>query len=263
MKQAIKYLKLYRQFFVINMKAVLVYELDAIFDIIAMFLKNAFQFILLLLIFQLVDNLKGFDFYHMLFFYGVSSISFALWKCFYINTLSLSYYIHTGKLDMFLKRPIHVLFSIVTDKFDEDAWGELLFAIIVTVIATTQLNIWSFRLLLLFPTAIFMSLIFAGISLLGSCASFFTITQTNLSSLVFPMQEFSRYPIVIFPKVLQYIFIFILPVAFVSYYPSLYFLFIAENVGVVFTSWIVAVIFFSVVCQLWNLSLTRYSSTGT
>ena len=84
-----------------NVKALMIYEADFIVGVVAMIFKTLIKFSILLVLFNKIDNIRAWNFDEMLFLYGFSTTSFALWHCFFINTITIPIYIKTGELDRF------------------------------------------------------------------------------------------------------------------------------------------------------------------
>ncbi len=260
-----KFIKeLYLRYLSINIKSIMVYDIDYLVGIIAMIIKSVVNFCLLLILFQLVDNINGWTFNEMLFLYGFSEISYALWHCCFIDTITIPTYIQTGEFDRFLTKPVNPLFQIMMEAFDEDGWGELFFGIIIMIISIVRLNLFSWKLLLLPFMCIAACLIFASMSIICSSVAFYTIGNIDLTDNVMDFKEFAKYPMSIFNSTLQIVFTCILPIGFTAYYPSLMFL---RNTGIntIVISLItipVAIVFFILSCKWWNFSLKKYNSSG-
>jgi ABC-2 type transport system permease protein len=211
-----------------------------------------------------LDNIKGYDFNQILFLYGFATVSYAIWHCFFINTISMAHYTKNGLLDGFLLKPISPLFQIMTDGFDDDGWSELLFGILILAVAIGRLEIMSWSILLIPILVVSGALIYASIALLGSIMSFISVGYNNLSDVVMDMFEFAKYPLTIFPNVLRTVMTIILPIGFASYFPSAYFMSTFEEGKIyLLLTPIYAVIFFAVTCKLWNYSLRFYKSSGS
>lgn len=258
------YVKLYFKFTEVNFKVLKEYDLDFLFGIVALIMENLINILIIIFIFDLVDNIKGWDFNQILFLYAFSSTSFGIWHYFFVNTISIPYYIRTGTLDRFLLRPINPVFQIMTDSFDEDGIADLLFGSILLVIASNKLKITVTKILFLPLLIVSGSLIYASLTLLGSLVSFFTITNTDLSDLTMKLSEFSKYPLDIYTHILRLIFTTIIPIGFAAYYPSLFYLTNNKfSKFLLIVSPIISLIFFLLVCKIWNLALRKYSSSGS
>lgn len=259
-----RYIFLYFKYMMINIKSILVYDLDYMLGIVAMVIKSAVNFCMLLLIFQLVDDVAGWSFEQMLFLYGMSTVSYALWHCFFIDIITIPVYIQTGEFDRFLLKPLDPLFQIMMEGFDEDGWGELIFGIGILVTAIIKLKCYSWTLVFLPAFCLCGCLIFAAISILCSSVAFFTVGNIDLTDNVIDFQEFAKYPMDIFQKGIRIVFTVIIPVAFTAYIPSK--LYINAQLEVsnywAFITIPVAILFFYAAWWVWHYSLRKYNSSG-
>lgn len=258
-----RFLKLVGAYYKSNILPIKVYDKDFLFGVISMILDYASKLLILFFIFEIVDNINGWDYYQLLFIFGINTLCLSLWSCFCINTISLPYYIRDGKMDTFLIRPLHPLFQIMMDGFDEDAWGELIVGIIITVIGFIKLKLSLIFIIILPIVCISGAFIYAGISILFSTASFFTSTKVDFANLVFEFSEFAMYPMGIYNKSLRILFSTLIPIAFVSYYPSLGIFESVKNILLLILLPVISFVYFLITVKVWNIGLKRYGSTGS
>ncbi|MCL1936244.1 MAG: ABC-2 family transporter protein [Defluviitaleaceae bacterium] len=253
---------LFKYFFKMNFKALEIYDKDFIIGVITMVIKYVVSITALIFIFDFIQDINGWDLDGLLLIYGLNLIGFSLWSSLFINTISLPYYIRDGEFDRFLLRPIHPLFQIMMDGFDEDSWGELIVGIIILIIAWTRLDItWSYLIFVPF-IAVAGCLIYAGISILLSTVSFFTITQSDVANLTFEIKELARYPFTIYPKTISIFFTFIVPIALVSFTPASIILgMYSPLVFLLFP--IIGYLFYRFSKFVWGFGVRYYGSTGT
>ena len=80
---------------------------------------------------------------------------------------------------------------------------------------------------------------------------------------MFSFKDFAKYPSSIFSGVFSFLFTFIIPIAFVAYYPSLV---ILEPDNVPLLSWLsplLGVLFFWLSYKFWMLGVRKYDFTGS
>ena len=254
--------KLYKAYFSVNFKELQINHWDFAFGIIAMVAEYAVGILTLFFIFDYIDVIEGWSLSEMLFLYGLNLTGFSLWSCFFINTITLPYYIRRGEFDRFLLRPIPPLYQIMLDGFDDDSWGEMIVGLVLLIIAWAGLKL-SFWYLLALPLVLISAcMIYGGISVLLSAVSFFVLGQSNIANLTMEIKEFAQYPLTIYPKVLQGFFTFIFPVAFAAFIPSAIF-FGKVSLWFLFLIPPVAFLFFKAATLLWNMALKKYGSTGS
>jgi len=266
MKIFIKRLKkrvlLYFTYLKINIKEVEMYSWDFLFGIIAIFINYIAELLSLYFIFELVPEINGWDREQMLLMYGISVTGFSLWSCFFINTITLPYYLKRGEFDRFLVRPIQPIVQIMLDGFDEDAWGDLIVGIFVLGIAGYRLNIGLSSVPLVLVTVVSGCFVYAGLSILLSTISFFTINQADVANLTIEIKEIAKYPMTIYPRIMQVVFTFLIPIAFVSFIPSKMIL-DQGNWYFYFMIPAVAFVFYSLSKKIWCIGVRHYESTGS
>lgn len=255
------YMSLVKQYYKINIKSIAVYEKDFYFGIVAMMIEYLASFVVIFFLYDSITDINGFTLYQLLLLQGINLVGFSLWSCFFVNTISLSYYIRMGELDRFLLRPVSPMFQIMMSGFDEDAWGELVVGLIIFFVAYYNLQLKLY--LLIFIPIIFISscLIYAGISILFSTISFFAIGQSDFANVVMDVKEFAKYPMSIYNKSLKIIFTTVVPIGFVAYYPSM--IFFENKIFVVFITFFVSIVFYILSNCIWYAGLKRYGSTGS
>lgn len=249
----------------VNIKELKSYGVDFYLGSFAMFFKNIANLTIIYFIFNIVNVINGWDIKEMIYLYAIVTISFAIWRCFFINTLNISHYVVSGRLDMLLVKPLNPLFLIFMEGFDEDAWGDLAVGIMLYTYISYLLKISLIYSVMVFILAILGGLVFAGLSVLGSLLSVIFLGSSNFADLPNTIYEFSKYPITIFSYVLIVIFKTIIPIAWISYIPAYSVLKEdGKNFYLIFLiSAIISILYFVVIVLIWNKFLKKYSSSGT
>ncbi|WEV40991.1 ABC-2 family transporter protein [Lactobacillus sp. ESL0681] len=257
-----RYLKLFSCYLRTNLKSLAIYDIDFYFAIIGMITQNLLNIIALRFMFNVVPKIKGFNFTELLLTYTLATLAFAIFRCFFINTLNIADYIHNGELDQILAKPVNPLFQLINARVDDDAWGDLLVALVLLIGVDIRLhNPWYIMLMFLF-IAIFTSLIFLGIALLGNIAALFSNGLADLAETVFDFFEFSKYPLAIYSNVLKIFLVWVIPLGWVASIPQ-------EAIAVKHEWFWLLIIpavclgFFLAIYQIWRLFLTKYQSTGS
>lgn len=250
--------------YAINFKSLQVYRCDFLFGVIAEIINCLAGLAIVLFIYQLVPRIAGWSLDEILLLYGISTIGNGVWACFCVNTITLPYYLKNGRFDRFLVRPISPIFQIMMDGFEDDGVGELILGIGILVYAWSHIGISPIRLIGVPIFAISATLIYAGISVLLSTVSFYTISG-NIANLAMDLENFTKYPLTIYSKGLQILFSTVLPIGMIAYYPSFFFL------KKELSNWLLLLVIpifaylFYLLCKfIWiKAGLCRYSSTGT
>jgi viologen exporter family transport system permease protein len=113
------------------------------------------------------------------------------------------------------------------------------------------------------------ALIDLGISLIVATISFWFIRVDTLRWVVMSLeQDFTRYPISIYTRGVRIILTFVLPFAFMNYFPATYFLQKAEiglhlNPAVGLLTPAIGVAWLAVSYAFWRVGLRHYQGTGS
>lgn len=126
-----RYARLLLTYFKINFKSLAIYDFDFYFSIAGMMIQNLINVAALRFLYLLVPTIQGYTFTELLTTYAIASTSFAIFRCFFINTLNIADYVRKGKFDGLLVKPVNPLFQLLNESFDEDAWGDLAISVLI------------------------------------------------------------------------------------------------------------------------------------
>ena len=105
-----------------------------------------------------------------------------------------------------------------------------------------------------------LGMIFTNIS---GFVGFWIQNSFYVLDLAFRFKDYAKYPITIFSSVFRFIFTFIVPIAFIAYYPSLVILRPDEVPMLSWLSPIIGVAFFFVSYKIWMHGAMKYNGTGS
>ncbi len=131
-----------------------------------------------------------------------------------------------GQFDRFLVRPLDTLFQVLTVPQQLLPDG-LVLALITLAIAIPFVGLQVTALLLLFIALVVAggALIDLGISLAVATLSFWFVRVDTLRWAVMSLeQDFTRYPISIYARGVRIVLAFVLPFAFMNYFPATFLL---------------------------------------
>jgi ABC-2 type transport system permease protein len=241
--------------------------------VLVFFADVLFQVLRVLLVFIVLsrfNNLNGWGFYEILFMFGLWMMVQALASIFFRQAWDFEQLIISGKFDRYLVKPVNPLLQFFASRIEIGSIFEFIFGLIVFVIACQKnLIIWDvFKVLFLIITLISGLVIHIAISLIVIIPSFWIKKTTAfLDSVYIFNYEFVQYPITIYPKPIQIILSFIIPFAFVSYYPSTFFLSNKMNelpfTDICYFVVFIAIISFIFAYRFWCYGINKYTSSGS
>jgi ABC-2 type transport system permease protein len=252
------------------MRSQMQYKTSFILQFIGQFVVTFIDFMAILFIFNKFSNIKGWTLWEVGLLYGMTSVSFAIAEIMARGFDVFDRMIRFGELDRFLLRPAGIFIQIFTAELDLRKFGRLLQAIIVLVISWHRLGlaINLFKIVFLTVSVFCGSFFYIALLIIGSTVCFWSIQSYELPNmLTYGGVETSSYPISAYKKWFRNVFIFIIPLAFVNYFPALYLLGKPDPMGMpYFLSFLFplasALIMF-VAVKFWNFGVRHYTSTGS
>ena len=213
-----------------------------------------------------VTSLNGWSRAEVFFIYGFSVLPLNLFFAFFSNLYMVGdQYIIEGQLDRVLLRPLNSLFQILLEKVRIESLFGTVIGVAILYYASTQMRIdWSMGDLLILVGLVFCGLfIYAGVFTALAAVSFWWPDRMGLIPPVYNLIAFGKYPVTIYHPFLQFLLMWIIPFAFVAFFPSTQFLGRESFQHFVILTPLVSVSTLLVGILVWNLGIKRYESTGS
>ena len=203
--------------------------------------------------------------YEVLLCFSIIQFGFAFNEVFARGVDKFDDLIVQGNFDRLLLRPKNIIIQVLCSQSDFVKLSRLIQALIVMVIALINLNInWNiYRIFCLLFMIVSGVVIFFGIFLLAASYCFITIQGLEVRNVFTDGgKQMAQYPIGVFKKGFIYFFTFIIPYAFVNYYPLLYF--VGKSNNVIFGFSPLIVLLYLVPCiVIFYLGIRHYNSVGS
>lgn len=263
-------LVLYRRLLGAQLRSQLQYRTSFALDVSGAFLISFVDFLVVLVIFHNVPRLSQWTVHEVAFLYAMSAISFALTDVVigYLDVFPQR--IRDGTFDVLLLRPRGTLFQVVTSELSLRKVGKLFQGAIVLVYALGGVNVdWSVgRIALLAAMVPSGAVVFGAVWIAGACTAFWTTEGGEFTNaFTYGGQFLAQYPIDIYSAWMRRFLAYLVPMAFVCYFPALYILGKDDPLGLPqvlqFLSPVVAATAAAVAGLLWRGAVRRYRSTGS
>lgn len=258
-------MKLYFKAFKLHFKSMLEYRASFIISFLSQIIVFFSYYFIILSLFDKFDNIKGFTLYEVLLCFSIIQFGYAFCECFARGIDKFDTIIINGDFDRLLLRPKNIILQVLCNDADFVKLSRLIQALIVMVIALINLNIkWSIikviTLILMMSSAI---AIFFGIFLLAAAYCFVTVQGLEVRNVFTDGGKYmAQYPIGIFNKSWVLFFTFVIPYAFVNYYPLLYF--IDKSNNTYYGLFPLIVFLYLIPCFIiFNKGIKRYTSVGS
>lgn len=246
------------------------YRVSFVLYLLAAFCLSFIDFLAVLIIFQHLPRLGGWTLGEVAFLYGTSYVTFKLTDMAVGHLDLLPQQIQRGDFDLVMIRPLGALFQVLTADFALRHLGSALQGLLVFCVSLAMVEIdWTpGRVLVLALIPLSGGVIFAAVWVLGATTAFWTTrTMEMVNAFTYGGNQLTSYPLTIYAGWFRRIFAFVIPLAFVNYFPALYVLDKPDPLGAPgwlrFCAPLVATAMAAIAWQVWNVGVRQYRSTGS
>nr|CAA9318471.1 MAG: putative integral membrane transport protein [uncultured Nocardioidaceae bacterium] len=228
------------------------------------------DFAIVLIIFSHLDAFGGFTLAQLAVLYAMSGLAIGVADLLLGNAELLGQRVRDGSLDQMMCRPVPTLVQVAADRFALRRLGRILqaFAVLVWALSSTPIDWTPLRVLVMLAALASGALIFCSLFVLGGAFQVFAGDASEVSNaFTYGGNTLTQYPLGIYPVEVVRGVTFIVPLAFVNWYPALYLLGLDDPFG--FPAWfqfaspVVAALFVGVAALGWRVALRHYRSAGS
>jgi ABC-2 type transport system permease protein len=247
-------------------KGRLEYRWDFLAGLVSDLLYQVVAVVFLLVVFQQVPELNGWRKEEVFFIYG-----YFLWPYAFFGALSgglwdfADRYLIRGELDRLLIRPASPLFQLILEGVELEP--------LLGLVTGTAIMIWSGRglglairwydPLVMLVLTVGSTLVYVGIYLALAAIGFWYDGRTGILPLMWNLNQYGRYPVGIYNRVLRILLSWVLPFAFAGFFPAAYFLRREAFVGWAVATPLMGAAFGGMAVLIWRAGLKRYHSSGS
>jgi ABC-2 type transport system permease protein len=259
------YAKLYRS----RIQSQLQYRLSFALQVVGMFGATFLDFLVIAVIFSRLTSLGGWSLWEVAFLYGASYLPFKLADIFVGKVERLGDWIRSGQFDSVLVRPLGTLGQTLTADMDLKQAGGLAQGAVVFGVALAHVDIeWTpARGVVLVLMLISGFVIFSSVWIATNAAAFWLVNvREATNAFTYGGNYLTQFPLDIFAPWFRRVFAFLIPLAFVNYFPSLFLLDKPSDPWpslLRFASPLVAMAVAAVAAVVWRAGIRHYGSTGS
>ena len=253
-----------------NLRAEMQYRSSFLMDSLGTLLSAGVEFLGIWALFSRFGSIRGWTLAEVALFYGLVHVVFAVAEAIGRGFDLFGPLIKEGALDRVLLRPRSTLLQVLGSSLAPKRIGRLLQGSVVLGWALSALEggpspgdvallLWAFT----GGVAAYFALL-----MLSAVLSFWTTETLELFAIVtHGGVETTQYPIPVFHRALRYLFLFVVPIGSVTYFPVVHVLGRPDPLGTpVAVAWLAPMagfIFLALTAVLWQLGVRRYTSTGS
>jgi len=264
------YLKLYFSLMGADLRSQMQYKASFILQFIGHLFITSTEFMAIVFIFGKFSHIKGWSLWEVGVLYGMTSVSFATSEIMARGFHVFDRMVRLGNFDRVLLRPTGVFVQILAAEVELRKLGRLLQGLVVMVIAWYMLRLglnpakFGFLIAAIINGVIFYTAIFIA----GATICFWSVESTELPNmLTYGGVEASSYPISAYRGWFRNTLIFIIPLAFINYFPALYILDKPDPLGLPyfmrFLFPMASALVMIPAVRFWNYGVRHYKSTGS
>jgi ABC-2 type transport system permease protein len=220
---AVALVSLYRRLVGAHVRSQLQYRLSFALNFLGMVLITMLDFIAILIIFQQVPALGGWSVEEVALLYGIAYVSFGLTDLAIGHLDLFPNMIREGTFDQILVRPLPSLFQVVASDFALRRLGKASqgFAVLIVALVLTDVD-WTVGRMVMVPVAVVSGIvIYAAVWITLATVAFWIVDAIEfVNAFTYGGSFLSQYPVSIFGRWLRGLVLFVLPLAFVAYFPA-------------------------------------------
>lgn len=247
------------------MKTRLTYRADFWIEVLSDLLFQGMNLFFILAVFLHTDLLGGWTQAEILFIYGFFMVPYGIFSCFFNLWNFTERYIVKGEMDRILTRPAYHLSQLVLENMDPASLIGSLAGMVIMGYAWTQLDLslaW-YDPLIFILLLIGAILIYLGVYASLTAVSFFIDAPTGILPLMWNIQNYGRYPVNVYNRIIKALLTWIIPFAFVGFYPAAYFLDRDNWAITALLTPLVGLIFAGIGLSIWNYGVSKYRGAGS
>ena len=217
-----KYLRIYKECLIVAWNQAVAYRLNFVLVSLIMLLGNILFPVFTIMIYRTGSSYPGWSFFEVLLLQSIFTMADGVSGMVTGGLLwATLHHVQEGSLDTVLLKPVNTLWFMVTSTMEPTNIGLILGGGIlygISVAKTGGVTLVSFMgSLVLFLSGV---AVLAGISFLMSAMTFKWVGNSRMQDIFESVKMFGKYPISIFPKSIQSLLTFCIPVAVVAYFPA-------------------------------------------
>lgn len=262
--------RLYFRLIGINVRSQMQYRASFIMMTFGYFLVTAIEFLGIAILFSRFGTLQGWRIEEVAMFYGLINVGFALSEAFGRGFDKFDLQVIRGEFDRTLVRPRSTALQVLAHDFQLLRLGRLLQGVAILTWASVNIGVaWDPAKVLLLLVSILGNIgVFTGLLVLQATMCFWSTRSLEvMNSFTSGGVEAVQWPLPVFKRWFAAIFVIIIPLGCVNYFPALAVLEKTDPLGSpAWFQWfcpLAGPLFFHICLRVWGFGVRHYHSTGS
>ncbi len=246
------------------------YKVDAVLRSLAVFLREATAIIVMYFALLKFETLYGWNVYEILFLSSLIYVTYGILIIFFTGLRDFGNTVRSGGFDRYILRPRGLLYQLIfanADWFAAVGQGGL--GIVLFIISASKVGVmWTPVRIIYYILTITGGVLIQGAIFLFLATLNIYLLETNAIKEVFywDIRKFAGCPISIFHKAIQFLMTFVVPFAFVNYFPAQYLLRKDDMASYpaifMYITPLVGLLMYLLSYAFWRFSIKYYKSSG-
>lgn len=249
-----------------------IYRVSFALDAVAAALITASEFAAFALVLPRFGSLSGWSLGEVALLYGLAELSFVLMDLLFggFDAPNLSQHIRTGSFSTFMLRPAPLPLQVFGSDFALRRVARVILALGIVWYGVSQVDVaWTAgNVALLGGSVLGMIAFFGGLFVIGGTLTFWTVDSVEaMNVLTYGGRTLISYPMDIYGQFLRKTFTYLIPAAFLSYFPLLHILGRPLPDGLpawgAYLSPVLGPLLLALAFGFWKIGVGRYQGTGS
>lgn len=248
------------------MKTQMSYRADFFANVFSELFQQSVNLIFIAVVFTRVPEIKGWTREEIIFIYGFFLVPFGIYGGFFNHLFDVpEKYVLEGEFDRILIRPLNTWFQVILETMKPELMVGSLTGFVLMYYSANSIglsfNWWD---LPVFTCLVFgAALVYAGVYTLLASLGFWTEGNVGLMPMVYNLSNYGRYPMTIYRGLTRFLLTWVLPFAFVGFYPATFLMDRYEFMNYAMLTPVVGVISFVIGYRVWSVGVKKYRGTGS
>ncbi len=265
-------LELYRRLIGVQIRSQMQYRASFFVEIAGTGLIALLEYASLALVFARFETLKGWTLGQVAFLFGIAEVSFGMMDLIFsgFDPSYFGQFVRRGRFDQLLLRPINITLQVLGSKFMLRRIGKILVGvgIVFSAVGMNPIDWTPLKVLLTTIVVVSQVAFFGGLFIIGATITFWTVESIEVINIfTYGGTYMISHPMHIFPRTLRHFFTYVIPAAFLNYYPALYILELADPFNMPsiapFLAPLAGIWMLGIALAFWRFGIRNYQSTGS
>jgi ABC-2 type transport system permease protein len=266
----VKEIGAYRHLVTATARGQMQYRVSFLLETAGVFVGTGVDFVAILVFFGRVGSIGGWSMPEVALLYALVSASLGIAQVVGAGFEEFADTVRLGRFDQVLIRPLPTAVQVMASQLPLRRTGSLGQAAIAFVLAARWLDLdWGAgKWLFAAWTVLAGCLFFLGLFMMRAASCFLTVESVEVTNIVtYGGHEVSSYPMHVYSRWLQRVFVYMVPLAFVNYFPAVFLLGKPNPLGgPAGVHWLAMPLCLAVLAAglaTWRAGVRRYQSTGS